>query len=167
MHVDDDINFDLPIEIPTLKKRIERFNRHLLERGEASADRRRHLPLRPVRDVRAPARRSRFLLKVLYLGPRRRYPDRPRLYSEHLVFAAHNTAFLSIGIIAATVAPFGVLRAAVIVWILVYLRLVDARRSTAGSWVGIAARAFVIFITYSILFGLVTAGLVIAAVVLR
>ena len=34
------------------------------------------------------------LLKVLYLGRRRRYPARPRLYGEHLVFAAHNHAFL-------------------------------------------------------------------------
>ena len=34
------------------------------------------------------------LLKLLYLGRRRRYPARPRLYGEHLVFAAHNHAFL-------------------------------------------------------------------------
>ena len=27
------------------------------------------------------------LLKIVYLGRRRRYPDRPRLYSEHMVFA--------------------------------------------------------------------------------
>ena len=34
------------------------------------------------------------LLKVVYLGRSRRYPSRPRLYGEHLVFAAHNHAFL-------------------------------------------------------------------------
>jgi len=35
-----------------------------------------------------------FLLKLLYLGRARRYPLRPKLYGEHMVFAAHNRAFL-------------------------------------------------------------------------
>ena len=39
--------------------------------------------------------------RALYLGRRRRLPDRPRLYSEHIVFAAHNHAFLFLGIVAA------------------------------------------------------------------
>ena len=34
-----------------------------------------------------------FLLKLLYLGRARRYPLRPKLYGEHMVFAAHNHAF--------------------------------------------------------------------------
>ncbi len=161
---DDELNFDLPIEVPTLKKRIERF-RHLPpdeKQAQIVDGIFRYGPYAMF--VLLPA--FGFLLKVLYLGRRRRYPDRPRLYSEHLVFAAHNTAFLSIGIIAATLAPFGVVRAAVIVWILVYL-VWSMRAVYGGSWVGIAARGFVIVIAYSILFGLITAGLVLAAVVLR
>jgi Protein of unknown function (DUF3667) len=162
--IDDDFNVDLGIEIPTLKKRLDRF-RHL-----SSEDKQaqivdgifRYGPYAMF--VLLPA--FGFLLKVLYLGRRRRYPERPRLYSEHLVFAAYNTAFLSLGIIAATVAPFGVLRAAVIVWIVVYL-LWSMRTVYRGSWLGIAVRGFVIVIAYSVLFGLVTAGLVLAAVVLR
>lgn len=164
LHVDEDINVDLPVEIPTLKKRIARFNRLSSEEKEAQIVDGifRYGPYAMF--VLLPA--FAFLLKVLYLGRRRRHPDRPRLYSEHLVFAAHNTAFLSVGIIAAAAAPFGVLRAAVIVWLLVYL-VWSMRVVYSGSWVGIAARAFTILITYAVLFGLVTAGLVVAAVVLR
>jgi len=161
---DDDLNFDLPIEIPTLKKRIERF-RHLSpdeKQAQIVDGIFRYGPYAMF--VLLPA--FGFLLKGLYLGRRRRYPARPRLYSEHLVFAAHNTAFLAVGIIAATLAPFGVLRAAVIVWILVYL-VWSMRAVYGGSWIGIAMRGFVIVIAYSILFGLITAGLVLAAVVLR
>src|SRR5262245_14979056 len=162
--IDDDFNVDLGIEIPTLKKRLERF-RHL-----SPADKEaqivdgifRYGPYAMF--VLLPA--FAFLLKILYLGRRRRYPNRPRLYSEHLVFAAHNTAFLSFGIIAATLAPWGVLRTAVIAWILVYL-VWSMRAVYRGSWFGIAARGFVIVTAYSVLFGLVTAGLVLAAVVLR
>jgi hypothetical protein len=54
----------------------------------------------------------------------------------------------------------------VIVWMLVYL-IWSMRAVYGGSCIGIAARSFVIFVAYSILFGLVTAGLVVAAVVLR
>ena len=92
---DDELNFDLPIEVPTLKKRIERF-RHLPtdeKQAQIVDGIFRYGPYAMF--VLLPA--FGFLLKVLYLGRRRRYPDRPRLYSEHLVFAAHNTAFLSIG----------------------------------------------------------------------
>jgi hypothetical protein len=162
--LDDDFNMDLGIEIPTLKKRLERF-RHL-----SPADKEaqivdgifRYGPYATF--VLLPA--FGFLLKILYLGRRRRYPNRPRLYSEHLVFAAHNEAFLAFGIIAAALAPWGVLRAMVIVWIIVYL-IWSMRAVYGGSWFGIAARGFVIVIAYSVLFGLVTAGLVLAAVVLR
>ncbi len=161
--VDDDVDIDLGIEIPTLRKRIERF-RHL-----SGADKKaqivdgifRYGPYAMF--VLLPA--FGFLLKVVYLGRARRYPARPRLYSEHLVFAAHNTAFLSLGIVAASVTA-GLPRAALIVWILIYL-VWSMRTVYGGSWIGIAARSFVIFVAYSILFGLVTAGLVVAAVVLR
>ena len=79
-----------------------------------------------------------LLLKLLYLGRRREYPARPRLYAEHLVFAAHNHAFLFLAIVAASIFV-GVLRAGVIVWMLVYL-LWSLRAVYGGSWVGIAAR---------------------------
>jgi hypothetical protein len=36
-----------------------------------------------------------------------------------------------------------------------------------GSWIGIGLRTLVMLLSYSILFGLVTAGLIVAAVLLR
>ena len=35
-----------------------------------------------------------LLLKLVYLGRRRKHPQRPRLFSEHLVQAAHDHAFV-------------------------------------------------------------------------
>ncbi len=164
LRAEDDVSLDLPVEIPPLRNRIARFNRLSAEEKEAQIVDGifRYGPYAMFALLPAFA----FLLKVLYLGRRRRYPDRPRLYSEHLVFAAHNTAFLSLGIIAATAAPWSLLRAGVILWMLVYL-VRSMRVVYAGSWLGIFSRAFTIFIAYSVLFGLVTAGLVIAAIVLR
>ncbi len=75
-----------------MKKRIERFNR--LSRGQKFeqilAGALRYGPYAMF--VLLPAFAA--LLKALYLGRRRRHPGRPRLYGEHLVFAAHNHAFL-------------------------------------------------------------------------
>jgi hypothetical protein len=162
--MDDDADFDLGIEIPTLKKRLDHF-KHLSgpdKEAQIVDGIFRYGPYAMF--VLLPA--FGFLLKMLYLGRARRYPLRPRLYSEHLVFAAHNTAFLSLGIIAATLAVFGPLRAMIIVWILVYL-VWSMHVVYRGSWFGIAARALVIVVAYSVLFALVTAGLVVAAVVLR
>src|SRR5262249_25149929 len=91
--IDDDKNVDIGIEILALKKRLDHF-KHL-----SAADKEaqivdgifRYGPYAMF--VLLPA--FGFLLKVLYLGRGRRYPLRPRFYSEHLVFAAHNTAFLA------------------------------------------------------------------------
>ena len=62
------------------------------------------------------------LLKLLYLGPRRRHPSRPRLYGEHLVFAAHNHAFLFVvGSLMGVTAERMDRRACSRLWALVYL----------------------------------------------
>lgn len=105
------------------------------------------------------------LLKVVYLGRRRRRPDRPRLYAEHLVFAAHNHAFLSIVASLLFVVPELAGRALGL-WALVYL-VWATRVVYGGSWIGIAARGSVLVVVYAVLFGLVTAALLVAAVVLR
>jgi hypothetical protein len=106
------------------------------------------------------------LLKILYLGRSRRYPARPRLYGEHLVFAAHNHAFLFVVGSLIAVLPRGFITGVLPVWMLVYL--VWATRAVyGGRWLGIAARAMVLGLAYLILFIFVTVGLVIAAVVLR
>jgi len=162
---DDDMNIvnTAMNDFPALKKRIERFN-HLSPRDKGAQMLGGALRYGPyAMFVLLPA--AALLLKLLYLGRGRRYPTRPRLYSEHLVFAAHNHAFLFLAIIAATAVPYGWLRTVAIVWMVVYM-LASLRVVYRGRWVGIALRAFVIFIAYSVLFGFVTAGLLLVSVVL-
>jgi len=106
------------------------------------------------------------LLKILYLGSGRRRPHRPRLYGEHLVFAAHNNAFLAFIVAAAVVVPWPWLRTVLLIWPMVYL-LWAMRAVYGGTWTGTILRACFLFIAYSVLFGLATAGLIIASVLLR
>jgi hypothetical protein len=106
------------------------------------------------------------LLKILYLGRGRRYPTRPRLYGEHLVFAAHNHAFLFVAGSLIAALSQGRFVGVLAMWMLVYL--VWATHAVyGGRWVGIAARAVVLGFAYLILFAFVTIGLVVAAVLLR
>jgi hypothetical protein len=105
------------------------------------------------------------MLKIVYLGSARRRPRRPRLYGEHLIFAAHNTAFLAFWASVAFVLPES-LKPVAILWPFAYL-LWSMRVVYGGSWAGTIARAGVLFLSYSVLFGLAIVGLVMAAVVLR
>jgi hypothetical protein len=105
-------------------------------------------------------------LKLLYLGRRRRHPARPRLYGEHLVFAAHNHALLfAVGTLMAVLPP-GYARLAAGLWALVYLAW-SMRAVYGGSWWGIAARGAALAVVHTIQLGIVTVGLLIAAVLLR
>jgi hypothetical protein len=106
------------------------------------------------------------LQKLLYLGRRRRYPARPRLYGEHMVFAAHNHAFLFVVGTLLCVMTVGWMRGALWLWAIVYLAW-STRAVYGGSWPGIAARAAVLVTAYSILFSFVTLGLLAVAIVLR
>jgi hypothetical protein len=106
------------------------------------------------------------LLKVLYLGSGRRRPHRPRLYGEHLVFAAHNSAFLAFMVAAAVAVPYPWARAVLLTWPIVYL-LWSLRVVYGGTWIGAILRAFVMLIAYLVLFSFAVAGLVVASVVLR
>jgi hypothetical protein len=104
------------------------------------------------------------LLKVAYFGRSRPYPSRPRRYDEHLVFAAHNHAFLFV--LGSLATLLGWVAGALMARMFVYLA-----RSTSvvygGRWLGIGARAMVLGFAYRILFAFVTIGLVGAAVLLR
>ena len=159
-----DLGTELGTEFPTLAKRIERFNRLSSQEKEAQLTdgALRYGPYAMF--VLLPA--FALLLKLLYLGRGGRYPLRPRLYAEHLVFAAHLHAFLFLAIIAATFISVGVWRGAVIVWMLAYA-IWSLRVVYRGSWLGLAARCFVVLVAYTVMFGLLTAGLVVAAVLLR
>jgi hypothetical protein len=166
--LDDDDSIKLSVTdwagtMSPLKKRVEHFN--ALPRSEKyaqiTAGMFRYGPYAMFALLPA----SALLLKLVYLGRRKRHPYRPRLYGEHIVFAAHDHAFAALAIIACALAPNGVATAAVIVWLGVYL-LMSLRAVYGGSWLGVLVRSFVMFIVYSVLFGFATAGLVVAAIVL-
>ncbi|HEX4522885.1 MAG TPA: DUF3667 domain-containing protein [Casimicrobiaceae bacterium] len=108
-----------------------------------------------------------LLLKLVYLGRARRYPRRPRLFGEHLVFAAYDHAFV---FVAATIMLLILGRTMAItigLWIIGLYLLLSMRSVYGGSWIGLLLRAFVLFISYMVLVGLATAGLVVAAILLR
>jgi hypothetical protein len=62
--------------------------------------------------------------------------------------------------------PFAPVSAALQAWCLVYM-LWATKAVYRGRWLGIVTRAFLVGICYSILFGVVVAGLVLAAILLR
>jgi hypothetical protein len=108
-----------------------------------------------------------FLLMVVYPLPSRRYPRRPRCFAGHLVFAAHNHAFLFALVTLALVLPHvGIVGTLVTIAAPVYL-VWSLRAVYGGGWVLTLVRAFVLFVAYAVLFGLVTLGLLAAAVILQ
>lgn len=107
-----------------------------------------------------------LLLKLVYAGRRKRHPRRPRLYAEHLVFAAHDHAFLFVTGALLFVLPTDFARQALALWMLVYMAW-STRAVYGGSWLGIAARGFTLVVVYSVLFAFVTVGLLLAAILLR
>ena len=106
-----------------------------------------------------------LLLKLAYIGRARRYPARPRRYAAHLVFGAHNHAFLFLVGALIVLVPIPFLRSALAVWAIVYL-LWSMKSVYGGRWSGVLARALVIFFAYSVFFVFVVGGLAFAAVML-
>jgi hypothetical protein len=167
LHIDDDVDLQLPEDLPgasSLKKRWQRFE-HLspAEKEDQIVDGMlRYGPYAMFALVPAFA----LLLKLAYLGRYRRYPHRPQLFGEHMVFAAHNHAFFFVAGTVALLAPSGWLAAIVIVWMLIYL-FRSLRAVYGGSMIGAFLRSFLLFLVYSVLVGLATGGLVVAAVLLH
>lgn len=165
--LDDDLQFQLPETVPgapALKKRWQRFNS--LSREEKAYQLTdgmlRYGPYAMF--VLLPA--VTLVLQLLYVGRRRRYPERPRLYGEHMVFAAHDHAFVFVAGTAALLVPVGWLRGLIVGWIVVYL-FRSLYRVYGGSRLGAALRGILLFLIYCIMLGLATAGLVFVAVLLR
>jgi hypothetical protein len=163
---DDKLNVDvtgLPGEFDAVRRRLARFNRlpHDEKLEAVMSGVLRYGPYAMF--VLLPAFAA--LLKLVYLGRRRRHPDRPRLYGEHLVFAAHDHAFVFTMVALATVVPAG-LRGPVMAWLTIYL-FWSLRAVYGGSWLGAIVRGGTLFVAYLVLFGLAVAGLLLAAVVLR
>ena len=53
------------------------------------------------------------------------------------------------------------------VWVVGIYLLLSLRSVYGGPWIGLLLRAFVLFVSYMVLVGLATAGLVVAAILLR
>jgi len=106
-----------------------------------------------------------LLLQLAYIGRARRYPARPRRYAAHLVFGAHNHAFLFLLGVLIVLVPISLVRSALTVWAIAYL-LWSMKAVYGGRWSGVLARALAIFFAYSAFFVFVVGGLAIAAVML-
>jgi uncharacterized protein DUF3667 len=106
-----------------------------------------------------------LLLKLLYLGRGRRYPLRPRAYAAHLVFGAHNHAFVFLVGILFVMMRGGPLRAALVLWTVAYL-LWSMKVVYGGRWSGVLVRALIASVVYATFFALALLGLVAAAVLI-
>lgn len=107
-----------------------------------------------------------LLLKLAYAGRSRRHPARPRRYAAHLVFGAHNHAFLFLAASLMALIDFGLVRAALAMWSVVYA-LASMKAVYGGGWPGVVLRAGFIAVSYSLFFVVAIVGLVLAAVTLR
>ena len=58
------------------------------------------------------------------------------------------------------------MRTALIIWVMAYV-LLSMRAVYSGRWSGVIARAAVISLVYLVIFSMVVAGLVVAAILLR
>ena len=107
-----------------------------------------------------------LLQKLSYLAGRRRNPQRPNRYVEHLVYGAHLHAFAFLMIILLVSVPSNLLRAALALWIVVYVS--RARRTVyGGTWLAGLLRMLGVAIVYVPLLGLSMAMLVMIAIALR
>jgi hypothetical protein len=107
-----------------------------------------------------------LLMGLAYVGRTRRYRERPRRYAAHLVFGAHNHAFLFLVVALFVLLPGGLTRAILALWAIVYL-LLSMRNVYGGRWLGVVVRAAIIFVLYFAFFAVVVSGLVVAAILLR
>jgi len=167
LRIDRDLNVQLDYAsspmLLALQKRIAGFNRlsreDKLERPQAGVL--RFAPYAAIGLLPAFA----LLLEIAYAGPARDWPSRPRRYAAHLVFGAHNHAFLFLAVSLMVLVPLGPVRAALALWVAAYA-LVSMKAVYGGVWLGIVLRAVFIFAVYFVFFGLAIAALLLAAVAL-
>jgi len=168
LRIDEALNMHLiGVELPLsdrIEKRFESFNR--LDRAQKAREivggMLRYGPYALVAMLPAFA----LLMQVLYAGRRRRYPGRPHRYAEHLVYGAHNHAFVALAGTLAFAIPAGWATVVLVGWTIVYL-LWSMHAVYGGRWSGVIARGVVALVAYVVIFALAVAGLVLAAVVLR
>lgn len=168
IHVDRNFNLDFDArswpQLAPLRRRVDAFNR--LPRQEKAeqlmAGVFRFAPYAAIGLLPLFA----LLLGIVYAGGRQRHPSRPTRYAAHLVFGAHNHAFLFLVATVIALVEFWPLRATLLVWTLIY-GLASLKVVYGGSWPGVALRAIVITVAYSMFFAIAVAALLVAAVTLR
>ena len=107
-----------------------------------------------------------WLQQAAYVGRSRRYPGRPRLYAEHLVYAAHLHTFWFLVIALALAVPISAVRFGLALWTVYYV----ARAKKAvygGRWYGRMMRSLIVGFAYLIVVSLAIVGLVLVSVLLR
>ena len=167
LSISPDFDLDLDVgawpRLAPLRRRIEAFNR--LPREEKSAQifsgTLRYAPYAAIGLLPVYA----LLLQIAYAGSGRRHPLRPRRYAAHLVYAAHNHAFLFVLGILFALLP-SPLRTPLALWALGY-GIVSMHVVYGGRWSGVLARALMTGVAYSFFFVLAIAALVVAAITLR
>jgi hypothetical protein len=107
-----------------------------------------------------------LLMQALHPFRNARHPGRPRRYAEHLVYGAHNHAFVALIVALIVVVPWPAVAGLLSVWALVYLPQ-SMRIVYGGGVLALALRTTLAAIAYLVLFALAVAGLLFAAVVLR
>lgn len=165
---DPDLNLSLGqerwLQLGALQRRIDAFNRLSREEKsqQLSAGVLRYAPYAAVGLLPLFA----LLLKVVYAGRSRRHPSRPRRYAAHLVFGAHNHAFLFLAMLLIAVIDVRAIRAVLVVWMVIYA-LASIKAVYGGGWPGIVVRASVIALAYLVFFAVAVLALLAAAVTLR
>jgi hypothetical protein len=107
-----------------------------------------------------------LLLRIVYAGRSASHPRRPRLYAAHLVFGAHNHAFLFLAVSLLVMIDSTPMRATLGLWMVIYA-LASMKTVYGGGWTGIVLRAMFVALAYSVFFAVALVALVVAAVALR
>lgn len=107
-----------------------------------------------------------LMMQALYPLRSARHPRRPRRYAEHLIFGAHNHAFVALVVALVVIVPWVPVAGLLSAWPLAYLPL-SMRAVYGGGAIGVLARSLVIAVAYAALFVVALLGLLFAAVVLR
>ena len=106
------------------------------------------------------------LLMFSYVGRAGRYPGRPKLYAEHLVYAAHLHTFWFLVLIAVLVVPWQPARLALAAWVIYYIAR-SMKSVYGGTRWGRALRSLFVAVAYTAAVGFGIAGLVFASILLR
>ncbi len=103
---------------------------------------------------------------LAYAGRGGRYPGRPRLYAEHLVYGAHLHAFAFLILIVAILLPWSPARWLLLGWMVFYVARACRNVYGGSRWAG-GARAALVGAVYLVAQAVGIVGLMIASILLK